>query len=126
MKYISIDRLSDFEFHDAECTLESFACNCLKVKAKYLNIHKDTEQNFHETDMEIESSFITFEEFKLLSYETGRALQQDENGDFYFSEPQITLCDDAAYSRFSEQLGVGLTILDLGIKKEIPISLMLF
>ena len=117
MKYISIDRLSDFEFHDAEFTLEIFADNCLKVKANYLNIHKDTEQNTHETDMEITNAHITFEEFKLLSYEPGVAWKQDENGDFYPAEPQIVLYDEAAYSCLSEQLDKGLTILELGIKE---------
>ena len=117
MKYISIDKLSDFEFHDAEFWIEIFANNCLKVKANYLNIHKGTEQNTHEADMEIASAFITFEEFKLLSYEPGRVWKQDENGEFHPSETQIVLCDVAAYSRFSVQLDAGLTVFDLGIKE---------
>ena len=117
MKYISIDKLSNFEFHDAEFTLEFFSNNHLRVKANYLNIHKGTEQNIHETDMEITSAFITFEEFKLLSYKPGIAWKQDENGEHYPAEPQIVLYDEAAYSRFSEQLDAGITILDLGIKE---------
>ncbi len=119
MKYISIDKLSDFEFHDAEFTVEIFADDHLGVKANYLNIHKGTEQNIHETDMEITNAFITFEEFKLLSYKPGIAWKQDENGDLYPAEPQIVLYDEAAYSRFSEQLDAGLTIFDLGIKEGI-------
>ena len=67
--------------------------------------------------MEIASAFITFEEFKLLSYEPGRVWKQDENGEFHPSETQIVLCDVAAYSRFSEQLDAGLTVFDLGIKE---------
>lgn len=116
MKYVSIDKLSDFEFHDAEFTLESFVNNCLKVKVNHLNIHKGTEQNICETDMEITYAFITFEEFKLLSYEPGIDWKQGENGEFYPAEPKIVLYDETAYSRLSEQLGAGLTILDLGIK----------
>lgn len=119
MKYISVDKLSDFEFHDAEFTLDFFANNCLRVKVDYLNIHKDAEQNPCETDMEIARAFITFEEFKLLSYEPGIAWRQEKNGEFFPAEPQIVLYDDAAYSRFSEQLDAGLIIFDLGIKEGI-------
>ncbi len=118
MRFVSLNRLSDFEFHDAEFTLDVFNDNLLRVKANYLNIHKNTEQNAHETDMEIASAFITFEGFNLLSYEPGRTWQQDENGEFYSTEPQIILTDDSALSRFSEQLDSGITILDLGIKEE--------
>ena len=117
MKYISVDKLSDFEFHDAKFTLEIYTNNCLKVKANYLNIHKDTNQNIYETDMEITDAFITFEEFKLLSYEPGIAWKKDENGELRPIEPQIVLYDKAAYSRFLEQLDAGLTIFDLGTKE---------
>ncbi len=118
MKYHSVNKLSDFEFHDAEFSLNSFDNNHLVVNASYLNIHKDAEQNPHETDMEIAGAFIIFEGFNLLSYELGRAWQQDENGEFYSTEPQIILTDASAFSRFSEQLESGITIFDLGIKEE--------
>lgn len=118
MKYISIDNLSDFEFHDVEFTLDVFDHNLLRVKANHLNIHKKTEQNSHETNMEIANAFITFEGFNLLSYEPGRAWQQDENGKFFSTDPQIILTDHSAFSRFSEQLDSGITIFDLGIKEE--------
>ncbi len=118
MRFVSLNRLSDFEFHDAEFTLDVFDHNLLRVKANHFNIHKNTEQNSHETDMEIASAVITFEGFNLLSYEPGRAWQKDENGEFYSTEPQIILTDDSALSRFSEQLDSGITILDLGIKEE--------
>jgi len=113
MKYLSDNKLSDFEFHDAEFTLDSFDNDRLIVNAVYLNIHKDAEQNPHETDMEIASARITFSEFKLLSYESGRAYKQDENGNYYTDEPQIHLIGDAASERFSKQLKAGLTIFDL-------------
>ena len=117
MKYISVDKLFDFEFHDAEITLENFANNRLKVKANHLNIHKGTEQNNNETDMEITSAFITFEEFKLLSYKPGVARKQGENGEFYHTESQIVLYEADAYASFLEQLDAVLTIFDLGIKE---------
>ena len=117
MRYNSVNRLSDFEFHDAWFSLDSFENNCLTVKALCLNIHKDVEQNPHETDMEIENAVITFEGFDLLSYEPGRAWRQDENGKFYTDEPQIVLKDNLAHSRFSDQLAFGLTVFALGIKE---------
>ncbi len=117
MRYNSVNRLSDFEFHDAEFSLVAFENNCLKVKANCLNIHKGTAQNSHETDMEIENALITFEGFDLLSYEPGRTWHQDENGELHTAEPQIILKGSSAHSRFSHQLASGLTVLDLGIKE---------
>lgn len=116
MKYLSVNKLSDFEFHDAEFSLDSFDNDRLIVNAFYLNVHKDAVQNPHEMDMEIAIARVTFTKFKLQSYEPGRAYKQDENGNFYADEPQILLIGDDASARFSEQLKAGLTIFDLGIK----------
>ncbi len=118
MRYVSVNKLTDFEFHDAEFTLESFENSRLTVKANYVNIHKNAEQNPHEADMEIDCARIVFTQFQLKSYEPGRALKQDETGKFYNTEPQIILSDDVGYSRLLEQLNAGLTIYDLGIKEE--------
>ena len=117
MKYISVNKLSDFEFHDAVFALEVFDNKCLRVKANYLNIHKDAEQNQYTTDMEIRLAYITFEEFNLLSYEPGVAWEQDEHGELHPTEPQIILTDEYARARFLEQLKNGLTIFDLGEKE---------
>ena len=117
MNYISVDMLSDFEFHDAEFILDSFDNRHLTVKAACLNIHKDAAQNSHETDMEIASARITFKQFHLLTYEPGRAWKQDEAGNFYSDETQIILSGDDASTRFLTQLKAGITILDLGRKE---------
>lgn len=114
MKYNSVNRLSDFEFHDAWFSLDSFVNNCLTVKALYLNIHKDAEQNPNETDMEIANALITFKEFKLQSYEHVCGRKQDENGNFYSDDPQIVLHGEEAYICFLAQLKAGLTVFDLG------------
>ena len=116
MKYISVNKLSDFEFHDAEFALEVFDNKCLRVKANYLNIHKDADQNQYTTDMEISLAYITFEELNLLSYETGVAWKQNEHGEFYPVEPQIILTDKYAHARFLEQLKNRITVFDLGEK----------
>ena len=117
MKYISVNSLSDFEFHDAEFVFDSFVNNQLTIIAYNLNIHKSTEQNPFETDMEIERACITFEGIDIISYEPGRAWQKDESGRFYSNEPQVIFSDDEAHCRFMEQLKTGITVLDLDIKE---------
>lgn len=117
MKYISVNSLSDFEFHDAEFAFDSFVNNQLTVIAYYLNIHKNTEQNPFETDMEIERACITFEGIDIISYEPGREWQKDESGRFYSNEPQVIFSDDEAHCRFMEQLKTGITVFDLDIKE---------
>ena len=114
MKYNSVNRLSDFEFHDAWFSLDTFENNCLTVKALCLNIHKDAEQNPYETDMEIANALITFKGFKLQSYEPIRGWKQDENGNLYSDDPQIVLHGEEAYVCFLLQLKEGITVLDLG------------
>ncbi|MGM9591536.1 MAG: hypothetical protein ACI3VK_02315 [Oscillospiraceae bacterium] len=116
MKYISVNRLSDFEFHDARIAFDSFVNNQLTVIVYHLNIHKNAEQNPFETDMEIESAYITFEGTDIISYEPGRTWQKDENERFYSTEPQVIFSDDAHY-RFLEQLKTEITILDFDIKE---------
>ena len=117
LKYVSINRLSDFEFHDAAFIFDSFENNNLSVKVSYLNIHKDTEQNPFDSDMEIESARITFEGFDIISYEPGRTWQKDENGQFYSDEPQVILSGDDAQRCLFEQLKPGNNIFDFGINK---------
>lgn len=110
MKYISVDRLFEFEFHDAEMVLDKFDDHQLTVIVRYLNIHKDAEQNPFETDMEIESARITFEGFDIISYEPGRTWQKDEEGSLYSDEPQVILSGDDAHYCFLEQLKTRITI----------------
>ena len=110
MKYISVNSRSDFEFHDAEFTFNSFVNHQLVIIAYYLNIHKNTEQNPFETDMEIERACITFEGIDIISYKSGRAWQRDES-----NEPQVIFSDDEAHCRFIEQLKTRITVFDLDI-----------
>lgn len=117
MKYISVDRLFEFEFHDAEMVLDAFDNHQLTVIVCYLNIHKDAEQNPFETDMEIESARITFEGFDIISYEPGRTWQKDEEGRLYSDEPQVILSGDDAHYRFLEQLKTRITIYYFGINE---------
>ncbi len=112
MKYASVDRLSDFEFHDAEIELVSFTEHQLIVQAQYLNVHQDAAQNPFESDMEIDRARMTFDGFDCISYEPGRALERDEHGKWHAPEPQVILFGDDARCRFLEQLNAGLTLYD--------------
>ncbi len=118
LKYISNNRLFDFEFHDAVLTLESYIENRLIVHADFLNIHKDAEQNPFGTDMEITSARLSFENCTIKSYELLRALKQDENGQLYSDEPQIIYSGDEGRKHFIEQLEKGITVFDFGKKDE--------
>lgn len=118
MKYISNNRLFDFEFHDAVLTLESYIENRLIVHADFLNIHKDAEQNPFGTDMEITSARLSFEEFTIQSFELLRTWKQDENGQLYTDDPQIVYSGDEGKSCFIEQIRKGITVFDLGKKDE--------
>ncbi|MBE6880119.1 MAG: hypothetical protein E7490_04695 [Ruminococcaceae bacterium] len=117
MKYISINRLCDFEFHDAKFTLLSVDKD-LSVKAEFLNIHKDAKQNPYKTDMEIETAEIIFKNFSVQSYETGKAMKQNEKGELYQDEEQIILTEFQAYNRFIDQLKSKTIVFDLGVYEE--------
>jgi hypothetical protein len=118
MKYLSKNRLSDFEFHDAVLTLESFLSQRLIAQAAYLNIHKEAMQNPFETDMEIACARLSFEDCTIKSYELLRALKQNENGQFYPDETQIIYSGDEGKEHFIEQLKKGITVFDFGKKDD--------
>ena len=117
MKYISINRLPDFEFHDAKVSLDIFDGSILKINADFLNIHQGTEQNSYDKDMEIAKAIITFEDFELISYEPGRAFQRGDDGELYTTDPCVVFMGDSARSRFLNQLKFGITIYAFAIKE---------
>lgn len=115
MKYISTNIFSDFEFHDTYFKLENFENNTLAVIAKHLNIHKNTEQNFHSTDMEIETAKITLKGFQIKSFEPGRAWKENENGELYTDEPQVIYTGTTAEEKFFSELSSGTTVFEFGL-----------
>ena len=117
LKYVSFNRLSDFEFHDSVLTLVSVEDQRLILNATHLNVHKGIEQNPHIDDMEIALASLTFEGFVICSYEPGRAWKRDEKGHYYTDEPQIILSGKEANDRFMKQIKSGITVLDLGEKE---------
>ncbi len=118
MKYTSVNKLCDFEFHDALMKLELLSSDCLKVIVSYLNIHKDADENPYDVDMEIAKAIITFQGFELRSYEPGRAWQKDDDGNHFTDDPLIVYEGDDAYDHFREQLSAGITVFDLGTIKD--------
>ncbi len=117
MKYTSTNIFSDFEFHDAYFKLENFKNNTLTISVQYLNIHKNTEQNPCNNDMEIEIAQITFNNFQIKSFEPGRAWKRDENGELYTDEPQVIFEGETAKEKALNELRRGATVFEFGTLK---------
>ena len=60
MRFQSIDRLQDFEFHDSMWMLAQQNPTSFAFDVKELNLHLDASQNPEECDMEIEEARISF------------------------------------------------------------------
>jgi len=80
MKYISIDQLEQFEFHDSNWNLVSLDGDVVTFDVENLNIHKDTVQNDEDWDLELDKAWMTFRGFRLIHFEPGRSWTTDENG----------------------------------------------
>lgn len=120
MKYISTDRLCDFEFHDSEWSFVSWSDGKLTVKIEMLNIHKDAEQNDFGKDMELGEATLTFFGIKNITYELPRTWQKDENGNSYTDEPRVIYEGDEAMAKFIEELknDHGVTVMYFDEKDE--------
>lgn len=76
MRYSS-ENFSDFEFHDTELYLKDCENSNLRLTARYLNIHKEAEQNPHNCDMETDCAEILFENADIRLFETMEAIHTD-------------------------------------------------
>lgn len=114
MKYTSINKISDFEFHDAEFDFISFENGNLVISAKHLNIHKNAEENPKSKDMEIKKATITFKNFYIKSIKKIEKYEKDEQGAYHPSEYTYLKGDEALHMLLSE-LKHGLTIYSLGV-----------
>ncbi len=115
MKYRIENQLDIFEFHDAEMSFISFENNRLAVTAKHLNIHKNTENNPCDFDMEIDSAIISFDGFEVCSLEPMRAYEIDDEGNYYTNEKQIIYKGKEAKDRFLTALKnwIGINCIDI-------------
>lgn len=114
MKYVSINRLQDFEFHDARFLLKSFSDGCLTVSAEGLNIHRQAAQNGGACDMEIETATLTFERFTVESFRLSEATVYDAAGNLIRTDPPNPVLhgEQAAVCLF-RALEEGLWLYDL-------------
>ena len=113
MRFQSINRLLDFEFHDsmwslADCDSASFAFD---VTA--LNLHQDAPQNPESCDMEIENACVFFVGFRLAVYEPGVAWTTDASGKSCPTEPQKTYTGDEAIALFQLEAKHGIWVYAL-------------
>lgn len=104
MQYRSIDRLHDFEFHDAALDNGRLSGDTFTASLRLLNIHKDAPQNGGERDLEIERAQLTFEGVRDLTYEPGRVWHKDENGKSYADGPQVVFTGDEARAMLTAEL----------------------
>jgi len=104
MKYISTDRLSDFEFHDSEWCFVSWEDGNLTVRIRMLNIHKDAQQNDCGKDMEIKEAIMTFIGIKNFTYMLPRTWKKDENGNSYTDDPLVVYEGDEGVRKFINEL----------------------
>lgn len=118
MKHSSLNSLFDFEFHDAELYLKRYENGSLCVTAKHLNIHKNIKENPYDSDMEIQTAEITFENIEVHSFEPMRAYKRDDNGNWYTDEPQIIYKGNKAEEKFIEELKRGISLHYIDIRQE--------
>lgn len=113
MKYRLENRPEDFEFHDALFSLVHTDDKKWVISAKYLNIHKNTEQNPSEFDMEIDEALITFSDVSVSVYKAGDALETDANGNIY-NEESVLAEGKEAEEKFLYQLEEEFPVLYFG------------
>lgn len=103
MKYCSINKFYNFEFHDAITNFISFNDNNLVIGVECLNIHKNTEHNPYDFDMEIEYAEIILKKITIHSFSDADSIQYE---------------GEDAIRKFFEQITNGVTILSFGLEKD--------
>ncbi len=112
MKYCVIDKLDIFEFHDSSFSFVDHKNGDLTVKVKYLNVHKNTEQNSEDDDMEIKCARVTFKGFRAIYYEVGRTWKPNENGEYLPEGEQIIFHGEQAMEKIIVELQNSITVFD--------------
>ena len=103
MGYLSIDQLEQFEFHDSDWKLESQDRDDVTFAVENLNIHKDTEQNDEDWDMELGPARMTFRGFRLIHFEPGRSWTTDEDGNSVPVGPRILHTGEEGMNRLAAE-----------------------
>ena len=118
MKYLSLNRPSDFEYHDAALCLKNHENHHLCVTAKYLNIHKNIQENLYHYDMEIASAEMTFENIEIRSLKTMELYCFRDDGSRYLEEPQIVYTGAKAEEELITALKKGICLDCIAVSKE--------
>lgn len=103
MRYISTDRLQDFDFHDSGWKLCARDGDAVTFEVQGLNIHKCTEQNPSPMDMELDNARMTFRGFRLIHLEPGRSWSHDENGYGHPVGERVLYTGEEGMARLAEQ-----------------------
>ena len=112
------EKLDNFEFHDTILSLVRYdkTLKCLILSARSLNIHKNTEQNLYDSDMEIKEAKIYLHGFRILSLETPPAYQWNEDNELVALDiPEVSLSGEEALRYLLEQFVTRfrVTVLEL-------------
>ncbi|HIZ15964.1 MAG TPA: hypothetical protein H9675_00135 [Firmicutes bacterium] len=114
MKYLSLNSIKDFEFHDAEMKLVSYNFKKIIINVKHLNIHKEAEQNNMPNDMEIDVAQITFNDFFVRSFEPCGELKESLDGSSYICIPPVEpYYGHKAETALLDELKHGITVYAL-------------
>lgn len=114
MKYRAVNQLDCFEFHDTVFTFVRFDNDELVVSAKHLNIHKSTEQNTSDYDLEIDCAKIVFKGLQTHSFEPSREWKIDEKGNSYTNDPLIIFKGQEAEDKLMQEIRNGIKIYYFG------------
>lgn len=118
MKFSLINRLSDFEFHDAEFFLKSYENDTLCVTAKHLNVHKGTKENPSDYDMEIQSAEISFQQTQICSFAPLRTYRRSKDGSWHADEPPIACTGEEAKDKVITALNKGISLNCIDTRKD--------
>lgn len=109
MRYSS-ENFSDFEFHDAELYFKDCENSNLRLTARYLNIHKEAEENPYDCDMETDCAEILLENADITLFETMEAYIYGYDGSEIGFEPRTVREGGEAADRLIDELKKGLSV----------------
>ncbi len=118
MKFSLINRLSDFEFHDAEFYLKSYENDTLCVTAKHLNVHKGAKENPNDYDMEIQSAEISFQQTQICSFAPLQTYRRSKDGSWHADEPPIACSGEEAKDNVITALNKGISLNCIDTRKD--------
>lgn len=124
MKYLSLNRLSDFGYHDAVLCLKNHENHHLCVTAKYLNIHKNVQENPYHYDMEIASAEMTFENIEICCLKTMEVYCFHDDGSRYLEEPKIVYTGAKAEEELIAALKKGIRLDCIAVSKDGDINVL--